>query len=69
MGYEANEPYALKGNKVSEQAEPSTANRGAGTLQMRTLVELQLISRLLADGFGVKEDLAQMRQDIADEIT
>lgn len=62
-------PYAVKGNRETEQAESSTANRGGGTTQMRVLVELQVISYLLARGFGVDEDLAQMRQDIADSIT
>lgn len=66
MAYD-DKPYALGGNKVSEQAEPSSANRGAGTLQMRTLVELQVISYLLAAGSDV--DLAQLRQDLADSIT
>ena len=63
------QPYAVSGNQQSEQAEASTANRGGGTMQMRMLVELQLISYLLATGFGIEEDLAQMRQDISDSIT
>jgi hypothetical protein len=63
-------PYAAGGNKVSVQAEPSSANRGAGTLQMRILVELQVISYLLNQELGAAaEDLAQLRQDLADEIT
>ena len=68
MAYD-DQPYAVGGNKASEQAEASTANRGAALTQIRVLIELQLISTLLAEGFGVTEDLAQMRQDIADEIS
>jgi hypothetical protein len=62
-------PYALGGNKHSEQAEPSSANRGAGTLQMRILIELQVISMLLANAYEVTEDLRKLRQDIANSIT
>lgn len=68
MAYD-DQPYAVSGNRVTEQAEASTANRGAGTLQMRMLVELQLISTLLHGLSGSDEDLAQMRQEIADSIT
>lgn len=53
----------------SQQAENSALNPGAGSTQMRILVELELISFLLRQGFGITEDLAQMRQDIADSIT
>lgn len=63
------QPYAVGGNKSSEQAEPSTANRGAGTLQMRMLIELQVISMLLHQQLGSTEDLAKLRQDVADSIT
>jgi len=62
-------PYALGGNKDSEQAEPSSANRSAGTLQMRILIELQVISMLLANAYEVTEDLRKLRQDVADSIT
>ena len=64
-------PYAVGGNKVSDQAEASTANRGAGTLQMRILIELQVISHLLNESMtnDSQEDLRQLRQDLADEIT
>lgn len=68
MAYD-DQPYAVKGNRVTEQAESSTANRGGGTIQMRTLIELQVISNLLARGLGIDEDLAQMRQDISDSIS
>lgn len=61
--------YAVSGNKQSDQAEPSTANRGAGTVDMRVLIELQVIAYLLHQGFGVKEDLAQLRADVAASIT
>ena len=62
-------PYEKGGNKVSDQAEASTANRGGGTLQMRTLVELQLLSMIFNEAYELGWDLAQMRQDLSDEIT
>lgn len=62
-------PYAVSGNQQSEQAEPSTANRGGGTTQMRILIELQVISMLLHQGFGIADDLGKLRQDVADSIT
>jgi hypothetical protein len=61
--------YEIGGNKNSEQAEASTSNRGGGTLAVRTLVELQLISFLLHQQGLFTEDLAKMRQDISDSIT
>ena len=61
--------YARGGNKHSQQAEPSSANRGAGTTQMRILIELQVISMLLANSYEVKQNLAKLRQDVADSIT
>ena len=69
MAHDSTQKYAISGNSQSEQAEPSTANRGAGTVQMRTLVELQVISYLLHQGFGTSEDLAQIRADVAASIT
>lgn len=68
MALEQGQVYSIGGNKLSEQAEPSTAQRGAGTMQMRILIELQVISHLL-NMDGSQEDLAQLRQDLADEIT
>lgn len=54
----------------SQQAEPTSANRGAGTLQMRILIELQVISNLLYQSQAVtSEDLAQIRKDVAASIT
>ena len=61
--------YAKGGNKNSQQAEPSSANRGGGTLDMRILVELQVISMLLAQAYESTEDLAKLRQDVSDSIT
>ena len=69
MAHDNTQKYAIAGNSQSEQAEPSTANRGAGTVQMRILVELQVISYLLHQGFGTSEDLAQIRADVAASIT
>lgn len=61
--------YAKGGNRNSQQAEPSSANRGGGTLDIRILVELQVISMLLAQAYESTEDLAKLRQDISDSIT
>jgi hypothetical protein len=57
------------GNRVSEQAEATSANRGAGTLQMRILIELQVISYLLHQSQRVSEDLAEIRKSVAASIT
>lgn len=62
-------PYAIAGNKASQQAEPSTANRGGATLNMRILVELQVITMLLAQAYEITEQIEKLRQDIADSIT
>ena len=69
MAHDSTNVYAIGGNKETEQAEVSSANRGAGLTEMRVLIELQVISSLLAAEFDVSEDLQQMRQDIADSIT
>lgn len=61
--------YSIGGNKYSEQAEPSSANRGAGTINMRVLVELQVISMILANAYEITDQLPQLRQDVADSIT
>lgn len=61
--------YGRIGNRVSDQSEPSTSNRGAGLVQMRILVELQVISMLLHQQLGATEDLAKLRQDVADSIS
>lgn len=69
MSTKSDRPYAKGGNKLSQQAEPSSANRGAGTIQMRILIELQVISMLLKNSYESKENLAKLRQDVADSIT
>ena len=69
MAADGQTKYEVGGNKASDQAEASTANRGAGTIAMRTLIELQVISYLLHQGFGASEDLSRIRQDVADSIT
>jgi len=62
--------YVLKGLSASEQAESSSANPMASDLQMRILIELQVISMLLAANTGqLSEDLRQLRQNAADSIT
>lgn len=59
-----------KGNSQSEQAEASTANPIASSLQMRILIELQVISMLLLNGGSTTaEDLRTLRQNVADSIT
>lgn len=69
MSTKSDTPYAKGGNKHSQQAEPSSANRGAATIDMRILVELQVISILLANAYEVKQGLPKLRQDVADSIT
>ena len=60
--------YQLK-KSGSDQAESSSANRAAGSLQMRVLIELQVISYLLHQAGGHSEDLPKIRQSVADSIT
>lgn len=62
-------PYAVDGNSQSEQAEHSSANPAAGNIQMRMLIEMQLQTIIMAEAFDFKEDLQEVRQSIADEIT
>lgn len=54
---------------ASDQAENSAANPIAATTQMRILIELQVISMLLANNMGSAEDLASMRASVAASIT
>ena len=63
------ETYGIKGNKDSQQAEPSTANRGGGTINIRILVELQVLTYLIAQAYESTEDIRKLRQDISDSIT
>lgn len=64
------QPYAAKGSSLSEQAEASSANATSGNVQMRILIELQVISILLTQsGSTTAEDLRQLRQNVADSIT
>lgn len=65
----ADEAYRRLGNKNSDQAEPTSANRGAGTLDMRILIELQVISYLLANNSTPPDDLRLIRESIAASIT
>ncbi len=51
---------------ASEQAVNSPANPSASGMQTRILVELQLISFLLYQQGVYTDDLARLRQDIAD---
>lgn len=65
-------PYE-PGQKFTQQAEASSANRGAGTLQMRILIELQVISMLLHQqgvtaGY-LTDDLSSLRKDVAASIS
>jgi len=62
--------YALNGSLFSEQGEASSANPASGNVQMRILIELQVISMLLLQNSGgIAEDLRQIRQNVADSIT
>ena len=63
------EIYGVKGNRDSQQAEPSTANRGGGTLNIRILVELQVITMILAQAYEITEQVEKLRQDVSDSIT
>lgn len=69
MAHEGSTEYAVKGNRLTEQAEASTANRGAGTTEMRILIELQVLTMLIHEMSGSSDDLTQLRQDVADSIT
>lgn len=62
-------PYASKGNSLSDQAEASSESPTAGNWKIRVLVELQLQSYMMAQEFGIDEDLQELRQSIADSIT
>ena len=53
---------------ISDQAEASIYNPGAGTTQARILIELQVIAYLLHQAGMVKEDLKQIRDSIAASI-
>lgn len=58
------------GNSLpSEQAETSIANPKAASTDMRILIELQVLTTLLHNEMRPAEDLAKMRQDIAQSIT
>lgn len=58
------------GNSLpSEQAESSNANPKAASTDMRILIELQLLTALLHNEMKPTEDLATMRQHIAQSIT
>jgi hypothetical protein len=53
-------------NQPTQQAPLSTANGYAADVQMRILVELQVISYLLMQqGTTMQEDLSIIRRDIA----
>ena len=58
-----------QGGGPSDQAEKSSVNPGATRVQDRILIELQVISMLLHEGFGSNEDLAKLRADVAASIT
>lgn len=61
--------YESRGGTASDQAEATTVNPTAGNVQMRILVELQVIAYLLANSAAPGEDLHQLRQTIADTIS
>ena len=58
------------GNSLpSEQAETSNMNPKGASVDMRILIELQLIATLLHNEMRPTEDLSAMRADIAQSIT
>ena len=61
--------YLLNGNSFSDQAENSSANPRAQSTDMRILIELQVLSFILREAYGITEDLNRMRADIAQSIT
>ena len=61
--------YAAGGDSYSDQAQQSTRNRGSSMLQMRILIELQVISMILANAYEITDNLPKLRQDVADSIT
>mgnify|MGYP001578583034 CR=1 FL=1 len=69
MAEKDDSPYAVRGNSNSEQSEPSTVNRAAGTIDMRILIELQVQTMLMKQAFESTEDIRKLRQDVADSIT
>lgn len=68
MTMQTDRPF-VQGGAPSEQAEKSSINPGATRVQDRILIELQVISMLLHEGFGTTETLAQIRADVAASIT
>ena len=53
---------------LSDQAEGSKQNPIATSTQMRILIELQVISSMLQEAYGMTEDLKLMREDIAQSM-
>lgn len=62
-------PFVQSGNSQSEQAEASNANPAAANVQMRILIELQVISMILANAYEITDQLPQLRADVAKSIT
>ena len=54
---------------ASEQAGNSTNNPTASGMQTRILIELQLLTFLLYQAGAYTDDIAKLRQDIADSLT
>lgn len=70
MSAQTDKPYVENGPPAgTQQAEQSTANPAATNVQMRILIELQVLSFILREACSTSEDLAQMRRDIAASIT
>lgn len=53
----------------TDQAESSPTSVIAPSLQVRILIELQVISNLLAQNIDSVDDLSNMRRDIAQSLT
>lgn len=62
-------PFVQSGNSLSEQAEASNANPAAANVQMRILIELQVLTMLLANAYEITDQLPQLRADVAKSIS
>lgn len=69
MSTKTDRPYTWGGSIDTEQAARSSANPGATSVEMRILIELQVLSMMIHDAYNVSEDLQTLRQNVADSIT
>lgn len=62
-------PFVQSGNTLTEQAEASNANPAAANVQMRILIELQVLTMLLANAYEISDQLPQLRLDVSKSIS